>query len=41
MTEQHNTATFVEHYFKATQSNDATTWAACFASDATVDDPGR
>lgn len=39
MTEKNNTATFVELYFKATQSNDATTWAACFAPNATVDDP--
>ena len=34
-----NTSTFVENYFKATQSNDAETWAGCFAIDATVDDP--
>ncbi|MDJ0571497.1 MAG: nuclear transport factor 2 family protein [Pleurocapsa sp. MO_192.B19] len=39
MTEKNNTATFVDRYFQATQSNDAATWAACFASDATVDDP--
>ena len=39
MTEINNTATFVERYFQATQSNDAATWAACFATDATVDDP--
>lgn len=39
MTKKTNTATFVDRYFKATQSNDAATWAACFASDATVDDP--
>ncbi|MDJ0592042.1 MAG: nuclear transport factor 2 family protein [Pleurocapsa sp. MO_226.B13] len=39
MTEKTNTATFVKRYFKATQSSDAATWAACFATDATVDDP--
>ena len=39
MTEKLNTATFVERYFKATQSSDAATWTACFATDATVDDP--
>ena len=39
MTEKTNTTTFVERYFQATQSNDAATWAACFAPDATVDDP--
>ena len=39
MTETNNTATFVEQYFQATQSNNAAIWAACFATDATVDDP--
>jgi steroid delta-isomerase len=39
MTEKTNTATLVDRYFEATQSNDAATWAACFATDATVDDP--
>ena len=39
MTETKNTTSFVELYFQATQSNDAATWAACFASDVTVDDP--
>ncbi len=39
MTEQINTSIFVERYFQATQSSDAATWAACFTSDATVDDP--
>ncbi|MEM7712620.1 MAG: nuclear transport factor 2 family protein [Cyanobacteria bacterium P01_A01_bin.68] len=39
MTEKTNTKSLVEQYFQATQSNNAATWAACFASDATVDDP--
>ncbi|MEM8780100.1 MAG: nuclear transport factor 2 family protein [Cyanobacteria bacterium P01_G01_bin.49] len=39
MTEKTNTATLVDLYFQATQSNDAATWAACFATNATVDDP--
>ena len=39
MTENTNTKTLVEQYFQATQSNNAATWAGCFASDATVDDP--
>ena len=39
MTEKTNTKTLVQQYFQATQSNNASTWAACFASDATVDDP--
>ena len=39
MTEKTNTKTLVEQYFQATQSNNAATWAGCFASDATVDDP--
>ena len=39
MTEKTNTKSLVQQYFQATQSNNASTWAACFASDATVDDP--
>ncbi|VEP17598.1 conserved hypothetical protein [Hyella patelloides LEGE 07179] len=39
MTEKLNTSILVDRYFQATQSNDAATWAACFATDATVDDP--
>lgn len=39
MTEKINAVTLVDRYFRATQSNDAATWAACFALDATVDDP--
>lgn len=39
MTEKINAVTLADRYFRATQSNDAATWAACFALDATVDDP--
>ena len=39
MTKKLETNTFVDRYFKVTQSSNAATWAACFADDATVDDP--
>lgn len=39
MTEKTNIKTLVQQYFQATQSNNAATWSACFADDATVDDP--
>jgi steroid Delta-isomerase len=39
MTENINTTALVNRYFEATQSNNASIWAACFATDATVDDP--
>jgi steroid Delta-isomerase len=39
MTNNTNTTAFINHYFEATQSNNASTWASCFATDATVDDP--
>ncbi len=39
MTENTNTKSLVQQYFQATQSSSAATWAACFADDATVDDP--
>jgi steroid Delta-isomerase len=35
MTEKTNITIFVERYFQATQSNNAATWAACFAPEAT------
>lgn len=39
MTENIDTVTLVNHYFEATQSNNASIWTACFASNAIVDDP--
>lgn len=39
MTENIDTTKLVNLYFEATQSNNASTWASCFATDATVDDP--
>lgn len=39
MTEQIDTNTLVDRYFQATQSDNPATWAACFATNATVDDP--
>ncbi|NJK57831.1 MAG: SnoaL-like domain-containing protein [Pleurocapsa sp. SU_5_0] len=39
MTNNINTAAFVNLYFEATQSNNASVWANCFAADATVEDP--
>jgi steroid Delta-isomerase len=39
MTENTNTTAFINHYFEATQSNNASLWASCFAPDATVEDP--
>lgn len=38
MTQKTNTKTLVEQYFQATQSNNAATWAGCFASDAIVEE---
>jgi steroid Delta-isomerase len=39
MIENIDTAMLVNRYFEGTQSNNASTWASCFASNATVDDP--
>jgi steroid Delta-isomerase len=39
MTENIDITKLVNLYFEATQSNNASTWASCFATDATVDDP--
>jgi steroid Delta-isomerase len=39
MTENSDITKLVNLYFEATQSNNASTWASCFATDATVEDP--
>jgi steroid Delta-isomerase len=39
MTENIDITKLVNLYFEATQSNNASIWASCFAPNATVDDP--